>query len=145
MANTDKNQTVLGGQEVQKPEINTLSNQSSIEHDDLGDKFNEILKSRSTLSITPESYVGQVPLEGISRNVSPYAYTPAIDEREQMAWGQPTMEKIALAFPRAATTALESIASIPGAIVGLGDWAIHGFNSDEFANAFSNGLLTAVS
>jgi len=141
----EKNKEVLGGQEINKTSIENVGNADQSEYKSVDEQLSALVKATPQLSTTPESYLGTVPFKGISRNVSPYAYTPGINEQEQMAWGQPTIEKIGLAFPRAATTALESIASIPGAVVGLGDWLAHDFDSDEFANAFSNGLLSAVS
>ena len=138
----EKNKEVLGGQEINKTSIENVGNADQSEYKSVDEQLSALVKATPQLSTTPESYLGTVPFKGISRNVSPYAYTPGINEQEQMAWGQPTIEKIGLAFPRAATTALESIASIPGAVVGLGDWLAHGFDSDEFANAFSNGFLS---
>jgi hypothetical protein len=141
----DKNKTVLGGQEIEKSQIQDVGGTDSSKYDDAKSRITKAFDISSGLSVTPSETIGQVPFSKLAKNVSPYIYTPAIDEQEQMAWGQPTGLKLAAIPFRAAITALESVASIPGTLYALGDWAAQGFSEDEFANAFSNGLLTAVS
>lgn len=66
------------------------------------------------------------------------------DIDEQRAQEQSTFAKFATILPRIGTKVVAEVSKIPGALYGMADWGISGFNFDEFEQKVNNTWVRSI-